>query len=253
MKFLRILALLALPVYLISCGSQKKIPYYLENVTDTTVKEEVIIPELRIQPGDHLSIQVYSASTRPEADALYNLPSGSAGTGGFLVDANGNIEYPRIGTIKVLGMTKHELAAEIKKRLTEPVEVLTNPSVIIRFLNFKVTMLGQVVREGVLSIPGERVTILEAVGLAGGITDYGKRNSVKVLREIDGKRETGYIDLSSKDIFESPYYNLVQNDVVIVEPTKQRAKQTDQALVAARISFALGVITSAAFIYNIFK
>jgi polysaccharide biosynthesis/export protein len=253
MKFLRISPILIVFLYLFSCSSQKKVPYYLENVNDTTGKGQVLIPELKIQPGDLLSIQVYSASTVAEVDALYNLPATTGGTSGFLVDAKGDIEYPRLGTIHVLGLAKHELAAEIKRRLTEPVVLLTNPSVIIRFLNFKVTMLGQVAREGVLTVNTERLTILEAVGLAGGITDYGKKQSVKVMREIDGKRETGYIDLSSTTIFESPYYNLRQNDVVIVEPTKQRAKQTDQALVAARISFALGIITSAAFIYNIFK
>jgi len=254
MKFPRILLLLSLSIYFISCGTQKRMPYYLENVTDTTGKGDVKVPELRIQKGDLLSIQVYSASTKPEADALYNLPTGgTAASSGFLVDAYGNIEYPRLGTFQVEGLTKQELATQIKKRLTEPEVLLINPSIIIRFLNFKVTMLGQVAKEGVINIPGERVTILEAVGLAGGVTDYGKKTNVKIMREVDGKRETGYIDLSSKDIFESPYYNLVQNDVVIVEPTKQKAKQADQSIVVQRISFALGIITSAAFIYNIFK
>jgi len=254
MKFLRILLLLSLSIYFISCGTQKRMPYYLENVTDTTGKGDVKIPELKIQKGDLLSIQVYSASTIPGADALYNLPAGGTGANnGLLVDAYGNIEYPRLGTFQVEGLTKQELATQIKKRLTEPEVLLINPSVIIRFLNFKVTMLGQVAKEGVINIPGERVTILEAVGLAGGVTDYGKKTNVKIMREVDGKRETGYIDLSSKDIFESPYYNLVQNDVVIVEPTKQKAKQADQSIVLQRVTFALGIITSAAFIYNIFR
>jgi polysaccharide export outer membrane protein len=187
---------------------------------------------------------------------MYNLPCGSAqgnGSGGFLIDAFGNIDYPRLGSIHAEGMTKQELAAEIKKRLTQPVEVLKDPTVIIRFLNYKITVLGQVGHEGIVNVPGERITILEAVGLAGGITDYGKKNSVKVIRENKGKREVGYIDLSSKDIFESPYYNLMQNDVVLVEPTKQKTRQLDQSMVSQRITFALGLITSAAFIYNVFK
>jgi len=107
--------------------------------------------------------------------------------------------------------------------------------------------------EGVLTVNGERITILEAIGLAGGITDYGKKNNVKIFRENNGKREVGLIDLSSATLFESPYYNLMQNDVVIVEPTKQKAKQAEQSMVAQRITFALSLITSAAFIYNIFK
>ncbi|HEY6062055.1 MAG TPA: polysaccharide biosynthesis/export family protein [Chitinophagaceae bacterium] len=256
MKFVRILSLFVLPVYLISCSTQKKTPYYLDNVVDTTGKEEVKIPELQIQKNDLLSIQVYSISTKPDiSDAIYNLPAGSSGaqTGGFLVDAYGNIEYPRLGTFHAEGLTKQELAAEIKKRLTQPVELLKDPTVIIRFLNYKITILGPVGHEGVVTVTGERLTILEAIGLAGGITDYGKRNNVKIIREINGKREIGIIDLTSKDLFASPYYNLAQNDIVMVEPTKQKLKQAEQSLVAQRITFAMSLITAAAFIYNIFK
>ena len=257
MKFARILALFVLPLYLFSCSTQKKTSYYLDNVVDTTGKEEVKIPELQIQKNDQLSIQVYSISTKPEvSDALYNLPGGSGqgnAVGGFLVDAFGNIEFPRLGTIHVEGLTKQELASEIKKRLTEPVELLKDPTVIIRFLNYKITILGPVGHEGVVNVPGERLTILEAIGIAGGITDYGKKNNVKIIREINGKREIGIIDLTSKDLFASPYYNLMQNDIVMVEPTKQKMRQAEQSVVAQRITFALGLITSAAFIYNIFK
>jgi len=257
MKILRIALLLSFPFYIISCGSQHKMPYYLENAVDTTGREEVKIPELRIQKNDQLSIQVYSLSTQPDkSDAIYNLPSSggtSSSTVGFLVDAYGNIEYPRLGTFHAEGLTKQELALQIKKKLTEPIELLKDPTVIIRFLNFKVIMLGQIGREGIVNAPGERLTILEAVGLAGGITDYGKKNRVKIIRESDGKREIGFVDLSSKDLFDSPYFNLMQNDVVLVEPTKQRSKQADQSLVTQRITFALSLITTAAFIYNIFK
>ena len=259
MKFIRVLLLLALPFYFISCGTQHKLPNYLENAVDTSGKGEIKYPELIIQKNDLLSIQVYSVSTQPEkSDILYNLPtsnasSGPGTSGGFLVDANGNIEYPRLGSFHAEGLTKQELAAQIKKKLTEPVELLKDPTVIIRFLNYKVTVIGQVGHEGVVNVPGERLTIFEAVGLAGGITDYGKKDKVRIIREINGKREMGIIDLSSKDLFESPYYNLMQNDVVIVEPTSQKAKQTDQALVAQRITIAIGIITSAAFIYNVFK
>ncbi|MBK8142135.1 MAG: SLBB domain-containing protein [Chitinophagaceae bacterium] len=119
-------------------------------------------------------------------------------------------------------------------------------------MNFKITILGQVGREGSVSVPGERLTILEAVGLAGGITDYGKKNSVKIVREINGQRETGIVDLSSKDIFESPYYNLVQNDLIIVEPTRQRMNDAEQARVSQKIAFAFTLVTAAATLANIF-
>lgn len=260
MKFVRSLLLLALPVYIFSCSTQQKLPNYLDRVADTTGKGEVKFPELIIQKNDLLSIQIYSLSTQPErSDVLYNLPSsvGSSGqgssSGGYLVDANGNIEIPRLGSFHAEGLNKQELAVQVKKRLTEPVELLKDPTVIIRFINFKVTVMGQVGKEGPVAVPGERLTILEAIGLAGGITDYGKKNAVRVIREVNGKREIGAIDLSSDSLFVSPYYNLVQNDIVLVDPTRLKAKQADQSIVAQRITFALSLITTAAFLYNILK
>ena len=258
MKFHRCLLLLIVPIYLFSCATQHRLPNYLENLTDTSGKGQVNYPNLHIQKGDQLSIQVYSQSTDPsKSDAMFNLPAGTAtggaGIAGFLVDVNGDIQYPRLGTIHVEGLNKQELAAEIKKRLTQPKELLADPTVIVRFLNFKVLVMGEVARTGELTVPGERLTILEAIGIAGGVTDYGKKENVKVIREYNGKREIGLVDLSSKDLFDSPYYNLVQNDMIIVEPTNQKAKQADQSLVLQRISIALSLITAAAFIYNIFK
>ena len=248
-------------VYLFSCRTQSKVPIILENVVDTTGKEQVVIPELKIQKNDLLSIQIYSLSTDPKVDEFYNLVvtqamgmgSSSSMMTGFLVDANGNIEYPRLGTIHAEGLTKTELAAEIKKRLTQPVELLRSPTVIIRFLNYKVLVMGEVSGPGPIPVQGERITILEAIGIAGGITSGGKKEYVKVLRETNGQREIGIIDLSSKDLFKSPYYNLVQNDIVIVEPTKRKRTTEEQTLVSQRITFALSLITAAAFIYNIFS
>jgi polysaccharide export outer membrane protein len=260
MKFIRILLLLALPIYLLSCGTQKKLPAgYLDRIIDTSGKGEVKISELHIQKDDILTIQVYSASTKPEIDELYNLRSPittagqTASSGGFLVDAKGNIEYPRLGTFHAAGLTKDELAAQIKKRLTEPVELLKDPTVIIRFQNFKVLVMGEVKNPGQFNIPGERITVLEAIGLAGDIDEYGLKDAVKVIRETDGKRTVGVIDLSSDSLFISPYYNLVQNDQVIVLPSKKKLKKTEQDLVVQRIGFGLNIITAIALLYNIFK
>jgi polysaccharide export outer membrane protein len=91
------------------------------------------------------------------------------------------------------------------------------------------------------------------VGLAGGVTDYGLKNAVKVIREVDGKRKIGLVDLSSDSLFESPYYNLMQNDVVLVQPTKRKVKKAEQDLVVQRVSFGLSIITAIALLYNIFK
>ena len=261
MKFIRFVLFIVLSFYFISCGTQQRIPNYLQNVTDSTDKGEVLIPELHIQKNDLLSIQVYSASTKPEiSDAIYNLPSlqgeGSASgttSGGFLVDVNGNIEYPRLGLLPVEGLTKLQLAEIIKRKINEKDSVLTNPSVIIRFQNLKINVLGEVVRQGPISVPGERVTILEAIGLAGGTTEFGLKNSIKVMREINGKREVGMVDISSDELFKSPYYNLMQNDVVVVDPSTKKIKKAEQDVVIRQVSFGLSLITAIALLYNIFR
>ena len=252
MKFTRFLLLLAFPLYFISCKPLQKIPNYLEYVNDSTGKGMVKVADLKIQKNDLLSVQIFSLSTKPEvSDAIYNQPVTSTGVAGYLVDNNGNIEHHRLGTIHAEGLTKSELAAEIKKRLKEPVEVMTDPTVLIRFLNLKITILGQVGREGAISVPGERINILEAVGLAGGITDYGKKTNIRVVRESNGQRETGFVDLTSKDLFDSPFYNLVQNDIIIVESTSQKLKETEQARTMQKISFALTLVTASAALSNI--
>jgi len=113
--------------------------------------------------------------------------------------------------------------------------------------------MGEVGHEGPISVPVEKLTILEAMGMAGGITPYGKKETVRVIRENNGIREIGIINVASKDVFDSPYYNLTQNDIVIVDPTKQKAKQTESAITTGKITFALSIITTAAFLYNIFR
>jgi polysaccharide biosynthesis/export protein len=249
MKFNQLIYLSAFSFFIFSCRTQYKAPNYLEGLNDSTAYTSYIIPELKIQKNDQLLIQVYSSSTKREADLPYNLP----GEIGYLVDVNGNIEYPGIGAIIAEGLTKLQLADYIKKKLGEVDKVLTNPSVIIRWLNFKITFLGEVVRQGTITIPGETVNIIEAVGLAGGITDFGKKESIKIIRETDGRREVGTIDLSSKDVFSSRYYNLIQNDIVFVEPNKNKAKTADQ-IAFQRVTTVIGIVTSLTFLYTaIFK
>jgi len=273
MKLLRLTAFLLIASWLVSCGTQKKTAInYIDNTDSTVLNDTVKVTEIKIQKNDLLSIQVYSSSLDPAVDAPYNLGGGavssstssvpgstssgsSVGTAsstGFLVDENGNIEYPRLGTIHAEGLTKTQLADIIKAKLTSPIELLRNPSVIIRFQNFKVTVLGEVGKPGPITIPTGHITVLEAIGLAGDIPITGKKNTVRVLREIDGKREIGYIDLTSKKIFNSPYYNLLQNDVVMVEVTKTKLRQSDQ-LTLQRITTVLGIITSLTLVYNILK
>ncbi len=255
MKSIRFLPFLLLPVLFFSCKPQQQLPTYLEKKTDTTgIPKTIAIPELKIQKNDLLSIKIYSTATDPRTDLVYNQEAAAGATsgGGYLVDVNGNIEHHRLGTIHAEGLTKLQLAAEVKKRLTQPVELLRDPTVIIRFVNFKVSILGEVNQPGTIPVQGERITILEAISLAGDVTQYGQKNTVKVIRETDGAREVGTIDLSSDKLFESPYYNLLQNDMVLVEASKMKSKSVEQAVVAQKVSFALTIVTALTALTNIF-
>lgn len=257
MKFHRLVLLLLLPMYFISCKPQQKVVNYLEGVNDSTGRGPVTYPELKIQKNDRLSIIIFSLSTKPEiSDAIYNQPAVGTGgeTAGYLVDNNGDIIHHRLGLIHVEGLTKNEVANEVKKRLTMPVELLKDPTVVVRIENFTVTLLGEVGRQGPIPVEGEKITILEAIGLAGGIAEMGKKTNVKVIREQNGQRETGYIDLSSKDIFQSPYYNLLQNDLIVVDVDDRNRKYKDeeQARLVQKISFALTLVTVAATLSSIF-
>ena len=257
MRLISLGCIITIAAVLVSCVSQKKAYYYyLENVTDTSGKTVVKPTEPVIQKNDLLSIQVYSAATDPKVDALYNLTNTSnsnvnnPGLAGFLVDQNGNIEYPRVGVIYAEGLTKQQLADTMRTRLSNE---LTNPSVIVRFLNFRITVLGEVGHAGTISIPYEKVNIFEAIGLAGDIPFSGKKNTVRIIREVNGNREIGTIDLTAKNVFESPYFYLQQNDIVMVDPTKARVRSNEESIVTQRITFALTFITTAALLYNLFK
>ena len=243
--------------FLASCRTQRSATYnYLEQIKDTSFKKSVYMAEPIVQKSDLISIQIYSSSTDPKVDQLYNLPvlnmgySGGQQLQGFLVDQEGDIDYPRNGKLHVEGLTKSQLADIIKEKL---VGQLTDPTVIIRFQNFRVTVLGEVGHPGVLTIPNERLSILEAVGMAGGVTEYGKIKEVKVLRENNGVRQMGTLDLTSKDIFTSQYYQLQQNDVVLVDKTPYKLKQTEQQRVIQQVGFATAIITAIALLLSFFR
>jgi polysaccharide export outer membrane protein len=253
---MKILSILILPFFAISllssCKPQRSLGY-IEDFTDTSGRVQVKYPEPVIQKNDVLSIVVYSeAIDAGQTDRLYNLAntgSGGSTMQGFLVDNDGYIQYPRVGKLKADGLTKPQLAEEIRKKLETE---LQNPSVIIRLINFKITMLGEVSRAGPITLPSEKVTIFEAIGLAGDVSQYGKKDDIVVLREVDGTVEHGKIDLTSKAIFESPYYFLRQNDVVLVNPNKNKARLSDQVF-NQRLGMAFSIINVIALLYNVFR
>ncbi|MGJ7031909.1 polysaccharide biosynthesis/export family protein [Niabella hirudinis] len=259
-------AMLIVVLFTASCVTQQKMPKYLEGATNESIDKQTPFPELIIQKNDQLAIQVYSDYIPKEAntDQLYNqpLPGGGGATGGgatasntstsgYLVDGEGNIDFPRLGKIHAEGLTKKQLGAEIKKRLTTPVELLKNPTVLIRFQTYKIITLGEFTTPQVLNIPTEKVNIFEAISMAGGITEWGRKDEVKVIREQDGKREMGVVNLSSADVFASPYYYLRQNDILLVDPISDKAKAKDEARTLSRFTFATSIVSTAAVIVSI--
>lgn len=243
-----------------SCKAPEPLRNYIQNASDSTIPKTVVLPELKIQPQDLLSIQISSKSLQPEkSDAMFNqVGSTFAGTGtittnGYLVDNQGNIQHHRLGVIHAAGLTCAQLEYEIKKRLTSPVELLSDPTVVVRFQNFRVNVLGQVVNQGPVTVPGDRLTVLEAIALAGGVTDYGKKENVKIIREIDGKRELATIDLSSGSLYNSPYFLLAQNDLLIVDSNGRKQRDESDQRNLQKLSLVFSFVTVAATLVNIIQ
>ncbi|HTN06094.1 polysaccharide biosynthesis/export family protein [Agriterribacter sp.] len=235
--------ILALCLLLFSCRTTRPVQY-LQGPIDTAALSQINLPEPLIQKGDLIGITIYSDN--PEATAVFNqqmnttLAAGAAsGAGaatgttgsapqsmpGYLVDANGNIRFQLLGELHVEGLTKAGLEDMLREKLTK---YLMNPYCNIRFLNYKFTMLGEVAKQGVYSVPGEKINILEALGMAGDITLYGLKDSIMVVRETNGKRSFGNLDVSKPDIFASPYYYLQQNDIVIVKANPKKPDISEQ-------------------------
>jgi polysaccharide export outer membrane protein len=254
MRIIYYLLISGLMLGMASCKTQRAIYNYLEDFTDTTTQKSYFITEPLIQKNDQLSIQITSASLDEKVDALYNMNFQSAqqmGIGvGYLVNQKGFVEIPRIGIIHAEGLTKEQLADSVKLKLRG---VLTEPSVIIRFTNFRIIVIGEVGSPGVKTIPVENLSLLEALAMAGDITEFGKKKEVKILREHNGKRQMGIVDVTASQMFESPYYQLQQNDVVMVEQTRYKVRQTEQMRVTQQIGFTLSIITTIAFLINVIK
>ena len=221
--------ILSIACLISACSSTKKIDnsyLYFSKGSDTIQVQQ---RETTIQPNDLLSIQVFSRTLNQEQAAIFNLsntstnaPQGSTSfTEGYQVSSTGTIDMPVIGSIRVSGFTKDQLQILLAKRLSDYVK---NPSVLVRFLQFSVNVLGEVRSPGTQKFSVDRVTIIDAIGSAGDLTDFGRREDVTVIREENGKRIFHRIDLRRKDIFESPVYVLQPNDIVYVNANKKKLK-----------------------------
>lgn len=251
--------------FLSSCSSKKKLDY-LQNIESVALEASTKNAISTIQPNDQLVIMV----TAKDMDVVkpfnqnfssgqilqYSIPSNNAPTQSqtstsgptYMVDSQGNIEFPVIGKINTENKTTEELRDILKKEISKYV---LNPQISVKNTNYKITVLGEVNRPGTYNIPDARTTLLEVLGLAGDLTIYGNREDVLVLRNIDGTMTKERIDLTKADFINSPFFYLKQNDVIIVSPneTKQKTSRLDPNT-GIYISVASIVVTILALIFK---
>ncbi|WP_299435555.1 polysaccharide biosynthesis/export family protein [uncultured Maribacter sp.] len=256
LKFQKLLCYTYIIGLMISCGNAKNAIYF--NKSTAHIKSnsyESLEPIL--QKNDLLSITV--SSINPQAAEMFNLSnnfstqsSTTAGNttrvSGYLVDQDGAIRFPVLGKIEAAGKTKKELREEITSILVDR-KLLIEPIVDIRYLNYKISILGEVKNPSVINIPNEKISLLEALGLAGDITIYGRRDNISLIREQNGIKRVIKIDLTTNEIFNSPYYYLKSNDIIYVEPNSAKIASSSEVkgwipVILSGISLAIIAIVS---------
>ena len=230
--FLSLLSLLLLA----SCTSYKKVPYMQNSGEWVDVEQAIAVHEPRVMPNDMLSI-IVSNPDNPASSLAYNLIAsydpykGQSLTSqptfqNYLVDSDGYVTMPNIGKLLVGGKTISEVEQSIFDLVKNSFSSV--PVVIVRFVDFKISVLGEVTAPGTYTIKNGKVTLLEALSLARDLTIYGQRENVKIVREAaDGKRTIAEVNLNDVSLLNSPYYYLQQNDIVYVTPNKSKAKNSD--------------------------
>ena len=224
-----------------SCSVTKKVPYFqdISAINKSELSDGAVFHELTIQSDDILSIsmitidpasampvnQLAGQSMNTSIQSALN-PAPSNATNGFLVDKNGEVDISVVGKVKVEGLTTYQARDLIKSKAAV---VYRDPNVQVRYANFRVTVLGEVARPSTYVVPNEKVSVLDALGLAGDLTIFGKRENILLIRDNDGKKEFVRLDLNSSQLFKSPFYYLKQNDVIYVEPNKGKAASLNQA------------------------
>lgn len=263
LKFFTLCALITLT----ACSSYKKVPYLQDHEYANSLNEHVILYDAKIMPKDILTITVNTSD--PQASVPFNLivqkptdiTSGNINGGEgalqqYLVNNDGTIDFPVLGKLNVLGLTKTECEDMIKSRLS--LYIKETPIVTVRMSDFKITVLGEVNRAGQFTISKEKVNIFEAIALAGDLTVYGLRDNVKLLREDErGKRHIYTLDLNDATIIYNPLYQLQQNDIIYVTPNKVKAKNTyynaNTSIWFTSISLITSLCSLALLAWNIFK
>ena len=229
-------------ILLTSCTNLRKAIYF-DNIPNSQFPSNLENLEPVLSPNDLISISV--SSLNPEATRVFNLANISDTaqnnenrTPEYLIDEEGYIRFPFLGKIKAAGKTKHDLREEITNELIKR-QLLVEPIVNIRYLNFKISVLGEVGNPSVLTIPSEKVSLLEALSLAGDLTIYAQRNNLLLIREENGVKKLTRIDLTSDDIFTSPNYYLKSNDIIYVQPNKSKVASTSRLIVWLPVIFSI--------------
>ena len=252
---IKVLSFLLILSILSSCASYDKIPYFQDLSRANITTEDINNFSLHtIQPLDRLEISV--TSLNQDAANVFNNNVQNAGPNsadpayGYVVDQNGNVILPLVGQVKVAGLTTEQLSAQLTQQL---LSYLSKPTVAVRIVNFRVAVLGDVMRPNIYSSPSERLTITEALALAGDLNITGKRDDIILVREIDGKRMYVPIDLNSKKVFQSPYFYLKSNDLIFVQPSKLKLQNADTGYQKASLiisAISLVAITVSLFVYK---
>ena len=238
-KLKQICVLILMAIVATSCVTQKRMTYLRDAQPESADSiNSAFVPqsEMVVRSGDALTIFV--SALDQEAVTPYNLPmvvyakpgeqqlSTTPALQYYIVDEEGNIDFPVLGKLRVAGMRRNEIEIYLRKQLETQV---LNPLVHVNLVNAKISVMGEVARPGQIALVSGRMTILEALAAAGDLTAYGRRDNVLLTREVDGKIEIARLDLGSKDIFTSPYYYVQQNDVIYVSPNKVRAVSSANA------------------------
>ncbi len=236
-----------------SCQTAKKVPY-LQNIEDipaealaqaNALPEQIIMPgdllDITIMATDRISIQPFNRRVVDITKSVGNLNSDELNF--YLVDNSGHIDMPVLGRIYVQGFTKTQLEDYIRNEIY-PKYIHENPSVTVRFENFRISVVGDVNKPGSFIIPNERVNVLEAIAMAGDLQITGRRDNVLLIRiNADGSRTTARLDLNDKNLILSPYFHLQQNDVLYIEPNKSKANTA--TVVPPTASLAISIIGAA--------
>jgi polysaccharide export outer membrane protein len=242
--------LFAAALLISSCANVRKTEYFADQ-RDSDIVAKNVVPLNYIQSNDIISITV--SSLNPAATTIFNMPTNSYVTSttasgnslqspGYLVGTDGYVQFPVLGNIKVLGLTTNQLRLNLTQQLIDK-KLLVDPVVTVRQLNFKVSVLGEVGHPTVINVPSEKISLLEALGLAGDITIYGRKDNVMIIREENGHKTIRRLDLNSKELFSSPYYYLKSNDVVYVEANKAKVSNSGRGAQSVPIILsALSVI-----------